>query len=356
MSIEEYTSEFNNLSIQVGLNKTNEQKTSCYLSGLNKTIRDEMGVVRLFNLQDARQYALMAERKLSRLGGKRAVSSSPDTGWQRDTVVVHGVQSDEEANPSTRIGGRNLGVDKNVKWKKIKQFHSPNSAIVKDSKAGSTSQARYFNCGEAGHKSYACPQRRINLVGDKINFPEPVYDVYSNEEEVIDLSPVEGECLLVFGESKQAESSGILKAVNHEEVGFELLKQHNQPTFEGKVIQEILEGIVGDEMNSFEGDTYEYADFLGVDYFNLQTTKTIIDLVRLLVFGVKSFWAESLAAEDIWYCSRRIKYSKYLFLWSGKVQYQGQSSMDSLSKKRLCLGGFHQTIGIPVRILPNPMG
>ncbi|XP_034205055.1 uncharacterized protein LOC117619254 [Prunus dulcis] len=197
MSIEEYTSEFNNLSIQVGLNKTNEQKTSCYLSGLNKTIRDEMGVVRLFNLEDARQYALMAERKLSRLGGKRAVSSSPDTGWQRDTVVVHGVQSDEEANPSTRIGGRNLGVDKNVKWKKIKQFHSPNSAIVKDSKAGSTSQARYFNCGEAGHKSYACPQRRINLVGDKINFPEPVYDVYSNEEEVIDLSPVEGECLLV---------------------------------------------------------------------------------------------------------------------------------------------------------------
>ncbi|CAL8121245.1 unnamed protein product [Prunus armeniaca] len=131
------------------------------------------------------------------LGGKREVSSSPDTGWQRDTVVVHGVQSDEEANPSTRIGGRNLGADKNEKWKKITQFHPPNSAIVKDSKAGSTSQARCFNCREAGHKSYACPQRRINLVGDKINFPEPVYDVYSNEEEVIDLSPVEGECLLV---------------------------------------------------------------------------------------------------------------------------------------------------------------
>ncbi|KAI5341521.1 hypothetical protein L3X38_020795 [Prunus dulcis] len=90
------------------------------------------------------------------------------------------------------------------------------------------------------------------------------------------------------------------EAINHEKVGFELLKQHNQPTFEGKVIQEIIEGIVGDEMNSFEGDTYEYADFLGVDSFNLQTTKNVIDLVRLLVFGVKSFWAESLAAEDIW--------------------------------------------------------
>ncbi|KAI5332259.1 hypothetical protein L3X38_022388 [Prunus dulcis] len=65
--------------------------------------------------------------------------------------------------------------------------------------------------------------------------------------------------------------------MNHEEVGFELLKQHNQPTFEGKVIQEFLEGIVGDQMNSFKDDTYEYVDFL------------------------ESFWAESLAAEDIWY-------------------------------------------------------
>lgn len=463
ISIEEYTSEFDNLSIRVGLNETNEQMTSRYLSGLNQTIRDDMGVVHLFNLEDARQYALMADRRLSRHGGKRAVSSRPDTGWQRDTVAVHGAQSDEEANPSIQIGGRNLGADKSEKGKEITQFHPPNSANVKNSKAGSTSQARCFNCGEAGHKSYAYPQRRINLVGDRINFLEPSYDVYGNEEEVIDLLPVEGECLLVrrvittpkveeedwrrhnifrtrvlceekvcnvifdggsseniiskeaveklklpiekhpnpynvawfrkgsevpitsrclvkftigntiedeawcdvvptdawhillgrpwlfdkdmmhstkantysfykdgrkwtlqsleegfchefdieskkvasvyplvtkkdvegasnkleddnilnledppmfdccleedcevflgiekafdkvFGENKQAESSVILKAVNHEEAGFELLKQHNQPTFEGKVIQEILGGIVGDELNSFKG-------------------------------------------------------------------------------------------------------
>ncbi|CAL2247038.1 unnamed protein product [Prunus armeniaca] len=438
-------------------------------------------------------------------------------------VAVHGVRSDEEANPSTRIGGRNWDVDKSEKGKEITQFHPLNSANVKDSKARSTSQARCFNCGEARHKSYACPQRRINLVGDKINFPKPSYDVYGNEEEVIDLLPVEGECLLVrrvmttpklrnrigvdiiysehesfvgervcnmildggsseniiskevveklklpiekhpnpykiawfqkgsevpitsrclvkftigntiedeawcdvvptdacyislgrpwlfdkdmmhstkantysfykdgrkwtlqsleegfchefdieskkvasvyplvtkkdvegasnkleddntlnledppvfdccleedcevclgiekasdkvFGESKQAESSVILKAVNQEEAGFELLKQHNQPTFEGKVIQEILGGIVGDELNSFKGDTYEYADFLGVDSFNFQTTKNVIDLVRLLVFSVKSFWAESLAAKDIWFnIKAKVLWTTYL--------------------------------------------
>lgn len=53
MSIEEYTSKFNNLSIRVGLNKSNKQMTSHYLVHLNRPIRDEMGVGHLFNLEDA---------------------------------------------------------------------------------------------------------------------------------------------------------------------------------------------------------------------------------------------------------------------------------------------------------------
>ena len=61
-TVEEYTSEFNNLSIRVGLNETNEQMTSRYIAGLNQSVRDEMGVVRLFNLEDSRQYALMAKK------------------------------------------------------------------------------------------------------------------------------------------------------------------------------------------------------------------------------------------------------------------------------------------------------
>ncbi|EOY25631.1 Uncharacterized protein TCM_027001 [Theobroma cacao] len=51
MSIEEYTSGFNNLSLGVGLKESNEQLTSCYLAGLNQSITDEMGVTCLFNLK-----------------------------------------------------------------------------------------------------------------------------------------------------------------------------------------------------------------------------------------------------------------------------------------------------------------
>ncbi|KAL5846324.1 hypothetical protein ACOSQ3_009848 [Xanthoceras sorbifolium] len=39
---------------KVGLNERNEQLTAHYLSSLNQTVRDELGIVRLFNLEDAR--------------------------------------------------------------------------------------------------------------------------------------------------------------------------------------------------------------------------------------------------------------------------------------------------------------
>jgi hypothetical protein len=71
MFMEEYISEFNSLSIQVGLNATNEQMTSLYLVGLNHSIRDELGVARLFTLEDAQQYALMVEKWVLRYSARR---------------------------------------------------------------------------------------------------------------------------------------------------------------------------------------------------------------------------------------------------------------------------------------------
>ncbi|ONH90982.1 hypothetical protein PRUPE_8G086900 [Prunus persica] len=157
----------------------------------------------------------------------------------------------------------------------------------------------------------------------------------------------------VYGESKQDESSVILKAVDQEKVGSELLKEHNPYKFEGKVIQESLEGTIRDEMTSC--DTSKYVDFLGVDAFVLKIAKNFVDRVNLMAFGLNSFWAARLYTVHNLKCSRRIKYSKYLYLWSGKVQFQGQSSIDSLCKWRLCLDSFQQKVGIKGRILHNPV-
>lgn len=63
-SLEGYISAFDNLLIWVVLNENNEQLASHYLSKLHSSIRDEMEVVRLYILEAARQYALMAEKRL----------------------------------------------------------------------------------------------------------------------------------------------------------------------------------------------------------------------------------------------------------------------------------------------------
>ncbi|KAF8412741.1 hypothetical protein HHK36_000710 [Tetracentron sinense] len=68
LSMQDYTAEFNNLSMRVGLNETNEQLTTRYISGLRVAIRNEMRSIRVSNLEDAYQYALRAEERVSRLG------------------------------------------------------------------------------------------------------------------------------------------------------------------------------------------------------------------------------------------------------------------------------------------------
>lgn len=53
MSVEDYTEEFNNLSVCVGLLETAEQLTTSYLAGLGIVIRDEHRVGKIVTLEDA---------------------------------------------------------------------------------------------------------------------------------------------------------------------------------------------------------------------------------------------------------------------------------------------------------------
>lgn len=76
MSLVEYTSEFDNLSVQVSLNKSKVINDVSLPRRLECIIRDKMGVMRLFNLEDARQYALMAKRKAWCFGARKLYLSA----------------------------------------------------------------------------------------------------------------------------------------------------------------------------------------------------------------------------------------------------------------------------------------
>ncbi|KAJ0053427.1 hypothetical protein Pint_01090 [Pistacia integerrima] len=149
MSVEEYIAEFNNLSTCFGLSESNEKITSCYLASLNQSIRDEMGVVCLHNIEDARQYTLAAEKRVSRYGARKPIYR---TNWQNNMGPGRGSSA---------------------------------------AKGGSNSQVRCFTCGEKGHISFACLQRRVNLAKFEEEL-EPVFDEYDKKIEEIDVHAVEG--------------------------------------------------------------------------------------------------------------------------------------------------------------------
>ncbi|KAJ0054384.1 hypothetical protein Pint_02265 [Pistacia integerrima] len=172
MSIEEYTIECNNLSIRVGLSESNEQITSRYFTGLNQSIRDEMGVVRLYNIEDARQYALVAEKRVS-------------CQWEwKETTTTN----------KTNKGATN--VKRSDKGKSIVPYEGQNNFGSFTAKGGSNSQVRCFTCGEKGHISFACPQRRVNLAKFEEEL-EPVFYKYDEEIEEIDVHLSQGESLVV---------------------------------------------------------------------------------------------------------------------------------------------------------------
>ena len=144
--------------------------TSRYLAGLNQSVRDEMGVVRLFNLEDSRQYALMAEKRVLRYGARRPMFGRGGTS-QGTIDTARGFRSDQIAPRNGRGGGPQSAIsggsvaqfERNDKRKNVVRFGQQNSAGSGALKLGNGSQIRCFTCGERGHSSYKCPHKRINI-------------------------------------------------------------------------------------------------------------------------------------------------------------------------------------------------
>lgn len=77
-SVDHYATEFSNLFIRVGLNETIDQLRARYLVSLDLSIRDELGMVCVYNLEDARCYDLQDEKRVLLYGARRPLSSRVD--------------------------------------------------------------------------------------------------------------------------------------------------------------------------------------------------------------------------------------------------------------------------------------
>ncbi|MBA0805060.1 hypothetical protein Gohar_004605 [Gossypium harknessii] len=165
-SVDHYATEFSNLFIKVGLNETIDQLRARYLVRFNLSIGDELGMVCVYNLEDARCYDLQAEKRVLLYGARRPLSSRVDG-------VSKGSYCGKETASSS----------------KDKQ---------KRSCPVTTSEAFFF----------ACPRRGLNLFehdegGKELSYP--IYDDRKEDDDNVNIYLVLVESLMGLTANLEAE-------------------------------------------------------------------------------------------------------------------------------------------------------
>ncbi|GAV84600.1 zf-CCHC domain-containing protein [Cephalotus follicularis] len=150
----------------------------------------------------------MAERRVLRYGARKPLSGRFDGASQRTLGSTRSPQSEQPAQRNNREttlinrpgGGGISNAYRSEKGKEVARYGAQNSYGPGDSNANSGAQVRCYSCGDKGHVSYSCPQRRVNMAelekGEE-EMPEPTYEIYNDEEEDVDIYPVQGESLVV---------------------------------------------------------------------------------------------------------------------------------------------------------------
>jgi len=64
--VQDYTEEFYRLNIRAGHIEDDAEKISRYINGLHYSIQDEISMVRITSIEEAYQFSLKAEEKISR--------------------------------------------------------------------------------------------------------------------------------------------------------------------------------------------------------------------------------------------------------------------------------------------------
>lgn len=153
-SVQEYIEEFYRILIRTGHSEADKEKVSRYVYGLRPSIQEELLTVQMTTIGDAYQMALKIEEKLNkRYEGKQ--NNRNQGGKTGETVA----KSNVIENPKTDVGSSSGQVTKNAgqrgRWKN--EF-----------------TGTCYNCGEAGHRSWQCPKKRVALAAkeDIENVPE----------------------------------------------------------------------------------------------------------------------------------------------------------------------------------------
>jgi hypothetical protein len=148
MTIKEYTEEFYRLNIRIGQWERDEEKVAIYINGLRYEIQDELSMMSVKTVEDAYQFVLKAEEKLTRKQSQRgrgkSLISSKSKGFNRDRTHQSKDEVGKPHNHSERGGSS-----------RERQDGGRNS-----SRGRGRGGVRCYACGKTGHMSWECPEKK----------------------------------------------------------------------------------------------------------------------------------------------------------------------------------------------------
>jgi hypothetical protein len=159
MTVKEYTEEFYKLNIRESHWESDDEKVARYMNGLIYDIQDEMSMVTIRTVEDAYQMDLKAEEKLSRKQSQRGQGRSQPRG---KSVAQDKYQKPKEDWKKSQTRTERGGTSQGGQHTEQRGDYADNNTFprTRGRGRGRGGVITCFTCGNNGHKSYKCPDKK----------------------------------------------------------------------------------------------------------------------------------------------------------------------------------------------------
>ena len=170
-SVSDYTEEFLRLQVRCHLTENEDQQVARYINGLNEPIQERLGMQQIWSIDQAQTLALKAERYVKTKKPYKIMS------YPRAENSSKNYLRKEEERP---IQSKGKKVDKASTSRRNYQKQSSNPI-------------KCYRCGEEGHVSNKCPQRKSVNTTLHNDSDEEVEEFESESDDEPELCEEEGE-------------------------------------------------------------------------------------------------------------------------------------------------------------------
>ncbi|XP_043687813.1 uncharacterized protein LOC122639038 [Telopea speciosissima] len=159
-AVTEYINEFLRLQSRCNLAESDDQQVARFVNGLKYSIQDRMALQPVWNMTEAQNMTLLVKRTLSRQSATFRSRSDLDKGKQVSTDPI---------KPSTPLPRSTNNIGEGSR-STTKSAMVPSNSTTTKNPYGRAEPIKCYRCGEPGHRSNNCPQRKsVNVVAGDLS-------------------------------------------------------------------------------------------------------------------------------------------------------------------------------------------